>query len=281
MLTASVLFAIIIHKTMLISCNTIDELLAPYPFNKVLLIIIELFLLVLYSSMLSAGGEIINTIFNLKKVYGAVITALITMLIIKRGYSSITDLSEVLFIPIVIIIFIICITTTEHSIGIPSATIITPKAILAPFIYVSYNMLTTIPLLISIPDKYLYRSCGNQVGIVIFMLSTMLILPLYTHYSSIADSPLPLMNILNGTIKYLYEVLLVLAILTTAVSSAYSICSSVKFISYGKGIWLFTALALIISGFGFTNIVNKVYFIFGTSGIILLLIVLSGDKKTA
>ncbi len=266
---------------MLIPDTNILSLISPYPFSKIMLIIIELFLLVLYSSMLSAGGEIIHIIFSIKKWYGALITALITILVIRRGYNSITDLSEILFIPIVLIIFIISLTATEKSITIPAPFIITPKALLSPIIYVSYNMLTTIPLLISIPDKYLYRNCGNQVGIVIFMLSTMLILPLYTHYSLIADSPLPLMNILNGTVKYLYEVLIALAILTTAASSAYSISCSVKLISYSKGIWIFTALALIISTFGFTNIVNRVYFIFGISGIFLLLIVLLEGKKRA
>ncbi len=281
MLAASVLFAIVIHKTMLMPYTDINSLVSPYPFSKAILIIIELFLLVLYSSMLSAGGEIIHIVFNIKRGYGALITALITILIIRKGYSSITDLSEILFIPIVLIIFIISLTATEKSITIPAPFIITPKAVLSPIIYVSYNMLTTIPLLISIPDKYLYRNCGNQVGIVIFMLSTMLILPLYTHYSSIADSPLPLMSILGGTVKYLYEVLLALAILTTAVSSAYSISSSVKFIGYSKGIWIFSALALIISAFGFTNIVNRVYFIFGIAGIFLLLMVFAARKKTA
>lgn len=281
MLIASILFTIVIHKIMLLPCTTVDELLKPYPSNKIILAIVSLFLLVLYSSMLSAGGEVINTIFGIKKFYGTIITAATTILIIKRGYSSISDLSEILFIPIVIIIFIISITTTERSISIPAPVTITPKAILAPFIYVSYNMLTTIPLLINIPDKYLYRNCGNHVGIVIFLLSVMLMLPLYTHYSSIADSPLPLMQILSGTVKYLYEFLLILAILTTAVSSGYSLCKSAKIISYNKAVWIFSTLALVISAFGFTNIVNKVYFIFGIAGIVLLLIILFDNRKTA
>lgn len=278
MLMASVLFAVVIHKIMLLPQNSIEELLKPYFFGNILLITVQLFLLVLYSAMLSAGGEALYSVFGIKKAVGALITAVISIAVIWKGCSGITDLSQVLFIPIALIIFIICVTTTEKSIAIPSATIITPKAVISPFIYVSYNMLTTIPLLISIPDKYMYRSCGNQVGIVIFLLSVMLMLPLYTHYSAISTSALPIMDMLNGNVKYLYEFLLMLAILTTAVSSGYSLCSCAKHIAYNKAVLFFTFAALVLSGIGFANIVNRVYFVFGAAGIILLVIILKGRR---
>lgn len=272
MFIASILFSLVIHKTMSTNCTTINELLNPYPFSRIIILVIQLFLLVLYSAMLSAGGEILNSIFNLNKIIGALITALLTTIIISKGYDSVTDLSEVLFLPIVIIIFVISITTTEKAISIPSAAIITPKAVLSPLIYVSYNMLTTIPLLIGIPDKYLYRNCGNHVGIVIFILASMLLLPLYTHYSAIAGSTLPIMSLLSGGIKYLYQILLILAIFSTAVSAAYSLNKSIKTNFHKLSIVLINILAISISLLGFTQIVNKIYFIFGISGIILLII---------
>lgn len=274
MLIASILFSIVIHKVMTISDTSIECLLAHYPFGNVILIIIELFLLVLYSSMLSASGEIIYTIFSIKKIYGVIISALITLIIIRKGYSCVMDFSQILFIPIVIIIFIIGITTTEKSIAIPPSVIISPKAIIAPIVYVSYNMLTTIPLLISIPDKYLYKNCSNQVGIVIFLLSATLMLPMYTHYSVIAKSPLPFMAILDGIPRYLYLVFICLAIMTTAVSTAYSLCLSANILSYSKSTVIYTLVAVAVSALGFTNIVNSVYFIFGTAGILILIIIL-------
>lgn len=251
------------------SCSSLEELLAPFPFNKLLLLVTELFLLVLYSAMLSASSEVILQIFNINRLAGTLITSAVVSVIILKGYSSISDLSEVLFIPIVIIIFIISLTATEKSVAIPPPAIINTKAFLSPIIYVSYNMLTTIPLLITIPDKYMYRNCGNQVGIVIFILSAMLIMPLYTHYSDISSSTLPLMELLRGRLKYLYEVLLMLAIFSTAVSSGYALLHSSKNNAPVKSILFINFTAVIISFLGFNTIVNKVYFVFGIAGILL------------
>lgn len=269
-LTASLLFAIVIHKIMLSPQNSLEELLSPFPFGNIILLITELFLLVLYSAMLSAGSEVLFRIFKLNKIAGSIIIAGLTTLIILKGHSSISDLSEVLFIPIVIIIFIIGISATEKTIGMPPQTIISPGAVLSPFIYVSYNMLTTIPLLITIPDKYMYRNCGNQVGTVIFMLSSMLILPLYTHYSDIYNSTLPLLELLKGGIRYLYEVLLMLAIFSTAVSASYSLTHSTPRLSHVKSVLFVNICALAVSLLGFDSIVNKVYFIFGIAGLLVL-----------
>lgn len=263
---------------MLSPCSSLEELLAPFPFSKVLLLITELFLLVLYSAMLTASSEVLLRIFNINKLAGTLITATAVTLITLKGYNSITDLSEVLFIPIVIIIFTISLTATERSVTIPPPAIINTKALLSPIIYVSYNMLTTIPLLITIPDKYMYRSCGNQVGLVIFILSAMLIMPLYTHYSDISSSTLPLMELLSGRIKYLYEVLLMLAIFSTAVSADYALLNSSGNKGTLRSVLLINGFALIISFLGFNAIVNKVYFIFGIAGILLFAVLFLPSK---
>lgn len=271
---SSILFAVVIRKIMTLLEKDIAELLTPYFFGKAVLITTELFLLVLYSAMLSAGGEMLYIIFGFNKILGTIITALTAMLIIRQGSTNVSGLSEVLFIPIVIIIFIISLTTTEKAIGVPSNTTITPRAILSPFIYVSYNMLTAIPLLISIPEKYMYRSCGNQVGMVIFILSTMLMLPLYTHYTAVCDSSLPLMEILEGPTRYLYIFFIGIAIMTTAVSAGYSLCRSTRLLKYEMAVPVFTLAALGVSELGFSNIVNSIYFLFGIVGIVLLGVVM-------
>lgn len=257
---------------MLLPYKSLEELLNHFPFSKVLLFTTEFFLLVLYSAMLSASSEVLMKMFSLNKLTGTFIIALAVTFIILKGYSSISDLSEVLFIPIVLIIFIISLTTTEKSVSIPPPTVVTPRALLSPLIYVSYNMLTTIPLLITIPDKHMYRNCGNQVGIVIFILSAMLIMPLYTHYSDVSSATLPLMELLTGKIKYLYEVLLILAIFSTAVSAAYAILNSANNKVTLKKAVLINCIAVIISFLGFNTLINKVYFIFGIVGILLFVV---------
>lgn len=271
-LISSILFALVIHRIMLCPFNSLSELLSSYPCSKLLSAVVYLFLLVLYAAMLSASGEVLHKVFNLNKTVASVITALLTTLVIIKGYDSISSLSEVLFIPIVIIIFVISITATDKNIAIPSQTIITPRALLSPIIYVSYNILTAIPLLISIPNKYMYRNCGNQVGIVIFILASLIMMPLYTHYSNVYNSPLPLIMLLSGGIKYLYEVLLMLAVFSTAVSASYALSNSFKHFNFIIVVTFLNISALLISLLGFTDIINKIYMLFGIAGIILLIL---------
>lgn len=247
--------------------TNVYELLSPLPFGKAVYFITGAFLIVLYSAMISAGGEVLEAMFSIDSFTGTLITALISSLVIFKGYVS--DISNILFIPICIIIFIISITLTERSPSFPPITHISLKGILSPFIYVSYNMLTTIPLLIAIPDKYLYRNCGRQTAIVIFILSLMVMLPLYTHYNDISRSVLPLSSLLNGNIKYLYNFMLLIAIFSTAVSSGCGFTHFSKNPSPIIYILFLNISAVIISFLGFAAIVDNIYFIFGICGILL------------
>lgn len=276
---SAILFSVIIHKIMLCPCNTLEELLEPYFFGKILYIIINIFLVVLYSAMLSASGEVLNQIFGISNIIGIVISAFLTSIVIVKGYERVADLSQVLFVPIVVIIFVISLMTTEKNIAVAPATIVTTKAVLSPFIYVSYNMLTAIPLLICIPNKYMYKSCSYQIGSVIFMLSVLIMLPLYTHYSSIAGSSLPIMELLSGNIKYLYLLLLLIAIFSTSVSSAYSFIHSLREFKTLIAVVVTNILAILLSLVGFSNIVGKVYCIFGVAGGVLMWVVLKGVRE--
>ena len=124
----------------------------------------------------------------------------------------------------------------------------------------------------------MYKSCGYQIGSVIFMLSVLIMLPLYTHYSTIAGSSLPIMELLNGNIKYLYLLLLLMAIFSTAVSSAYSFVYSLKEFKSFLSVFITNILAILLSLVGFSNIVGKVYCIFGVAGGALMWIILKGNR---
>lgn len=279
LLLASILFAILIKKIMNLPYKNIEELVEGKVFGFLLSKLTLIFLIVLYGGMLSAGGELMGELVGINKFWGIVATAIASVIIIGTG--SLEDMSQVVFIPMILIIGAIAITTTEHKIGIPSPTIITPKAIISPIIYVSYNMLTTIPLLLTIPDKYMYRNCGGQVGAVIFLLSSMLMLPLYTHYGDISDKALPLMTLVTGNMSWIYKLFMVLAVITTAVSCGYSVCKQKPFSSFKNmlSVFIVTVISICVAMIGFVNIVNKIYALFGIVGIGLLWYVLRAKKE--
>ena len=111
------------------------------------------------------------------------------------------------------------------------------------------------------------------------MLSVLIMLPLYTHYSSIAGSSLPIMELLSGNIKYLYLLLLLIAIFSTSVSSAYSFIHSLREFKTLIAVVVTNVLAILLSLVGFSNIVGKVYCIFGVAGGVLMWVVLKGVRE--
>lgn len=280
---AALLFTLVIGRVLELPYSSVDELLSGYKGGKIISLGVQLFLLVLYSAMLSASGEVLNTIFGIKPFIASILTALLTTAVTIKGYEAVSAASRFLFVPMLVIIFIISITTAEKTTAFPPPSLVTPKAVLSPFIYVSYNMLTAVPLLISIPDKYMYKSCGRQVGIVLFIIMAMLMLPLYTHYSDLEGRALPLMMLLDSSsniIKYMYQLLLGAAVFSTAVSAAYS-CTLTDFKAKIPPVIKIGAInisALLLSVIGFESIVERVYFLFGILGFLLMFIVFTDNR---
>lgn len=271
----SVLFAIAIYLVLENSCKSIGELTKsrlPKPLAFAADKIVFVFLIVLYSAMLAAAGEVFSLIFSIDKNICTIFAALLCLVVTAIGTSALTELSKILLIPMAIIIFVISGTVTGSNIAFPPENIFNFKAVLSPVIYLSYNMITAAALIVTLPKTGNSKTIALQTGLFIFILMTVLSLPLYTHYSSIYNEPLPLMAVLKeGSIKYFYILFLLFAIFTTAVSSGYSAVSYIKDKTGSlSAACIITALAYILSLIGFADIVDKVYFIFGIAGVTIL-----------
>ena len=76
--------------------------------------------------------------------------------------------------------------------------------------------------------------------------------------------------------KYLYGVIILGAIITTAISSAFgflnNVSNSVK--KYNRINLIICICAIIISHFGFSNLVNSLYPVFGVLGLIQMVFIL-------
>lgn len=271
---SAVLFALAIYLILKNPCKSLKELTRsrlPGPVAFIAENLVFLFLIVLYSAMLAAAGETFYQLIGIHRNIGRVISALLCFAIIWQGASAVADLSKVLFLPMAVIIFIIS-ATLVNGIAVPPENILNTRTIASPIIYLSYNMITTIALLIVLPKAE--NPVGTAVisGFWIFLLSVVLALPLYINYSQICSQPLPVMALIRnkGMLSYLYTLFLLSAIFTTAVSSGYSAVCTLKNSNRLLYSLLITALALCLSFAGFSHIVDRVYFVFGIAGILLL-----------
>ncbi len=232
-----------------------------------------LFLIVLYSGMLAASGEVFSEILGIDKGICRMISAVLCTVVICSGADVLTQLSRILIVPMAVIIFVASAYLSGRNISIPPENVLNIRTVISPFIYLSYNMISAVALIISLPDTKKPKFAAIETALCIFMLSVVSALPLYTHYSDICSEPLPLMSLLKGRgmLKYAYMLFLLSAIFTTAVNSGYS--ALLRISDKGKNLLpacMITIFALFISAAGFNKIVDNIYFVFGIMGFILL-----------
>ncbi len=263
-LISSLLFGITAYKVMNKSIDKIQDIF-PISMRKVFSLVIFIFLIVLYSAMLSASGELFKSIFNMPKLYGTVIMTVISLVSLKG--ECIKDISLMLF-PIIIIISIITgiyILIFHHSMP---ETKFNPCFIPKAIVYSAYNIITAAAVLLYEKNKKTAFKTALISGISIFILAAALSLPLILN-SNISDgNALPLLSLIQnrGIVFYMYVFMLTAAVYTTAVTSGMAAVNQYNFSPL-----IITLAALLISFAGFEIIVSKIYFIFGIMGIAVMI----------
>lgn len=238
----------------------------PFKEGKLLSFVTTSFLIVLYSAMLSAGGELLENIYNIPYVFGSSIMAFVTLITIKWKYLA--DISLILcpiMVAIAIATSLYLVLNNQGEVNKSSFSIgFIPSAI----IYASYNIITALTVLLSQGKKSYALSTALVSGVIIVLTATALAFPLYLNYSSLSNESLPLIALLpeNTFITYLYIFMLMCAIFTTAASNCFS--ATVK---TGLSTIIVTLISLLLSFIGFENIVSHIYFIFGLAGTITLI----------
>ncbi len=270
---SSIMFAIAVYLILKSPFHSIKELTksrlpraAAFAAEKTVI----LFLVVLFSGMLAASGEVFSLILGVDKNICLVVSALLCLMVIISGASAVAELSRLLFIPMAVIIFITGWALSGKDIALPPENILNINTLLSPFIYLSYNMISAAALIITLPKEENALNSAVETGFCIFILSVVLALPLYTHYSDVCSQALPVAVLLKGKgiVEYLYMLFLLAAIFTTAVSSGYSAVCHIGGSRLSAVVVVFSALA--VSCIGFKAIVDKVYFLSGIMGILLL-----------
>ena len=150
------------------------------------------------------------------------------------------------------------------------------KSIISAVIYVSYNSIVLIPILITL-NKYA-NSTKNQIIISIFCVIFFLIMGFAINHiieniENISNIEIPLLYIakqLGSVFTIMYGATIILAMLTSAVSAGLGFLEN---ISKNKKVkWIVILIlnitAIVLSGFGFSNLVAILYPIFGILGLV-------------
>jgi len=258
--------------------------------GKFLEILSILFLITLFSAMLSGFSQSLYEIFNIPKIIGIAIISISCFYVFLNGINGIVEVNAALS-PILIFggIFIggyvFFNSSTETFLNTSK---LNNNWIVSSIIYCSYNIITAVSVLCSIgkiiDEKKDAIIGGILGGISMCIMGIFIALPLYKFFDSISTAVFPMLNLTidkNIVIKTLYIIILICAIFTTAIGNGFAIVDwcCARFNINEKIIKILVVLTgIFLSNVGFDNFISFIYPFFGYIGIIQMLLILFKNK---
>jgi len=252
--------------------------------NSVVCNIINIFLFISFIVMVAGFSAYFSQEFNISYIWGAITICLLSFFTFLKNINGIIKINTY-FIPFLIFIILLlgfknlhCFTSLEYT---PFAYNI--SWLLDALLYASYNLIITIPILITL-GKYINTLSKAKIVsfVVVFLLLIIAItifLLLNYYYNDIKTVELPIVNIaskLGSTYKYICGFVILIAIFTTAISSGYSLLSNLNINNYKVYIVassLICIVAICLSNIGFSTLLNLLYPILGILGLIQIFLI--------
>ena len=292
-LISSIIIGVVIYSTFNIlnkyKINTYKDFLnILIPKNTKLKIIanfiINIFILITFFIMIAGFGAYFEQEIGINRLVGSLILAIITFIVFMTSIKGVVKVNELL-VPILIgFIFIIGIISIKdiHILNLEDYVIRTnyTNFALSAVLYSSYNSILLIPVLITLNN---YVKNKKQIfyisfisAIVTILLSVIIFLLLVRVDVEISKLEMPVVYVVSNMFKilrYIYGVIILGSIFTTAISLGVSFLQNTA--KNKKGYTQISIImcitSVIISKFGFSNLVSLLYPIFGYLGLIQIL----------
>ncbi len=256
-------------------------------FIKIINLIINISLLITFFVMISGFGAYFEQEFRINKIIGATILAIICFVVFMTDIKGVTKTNSVV-VPILILCILIIGIFNLKNLDINligknlDCQINGSKWIWQSIIYCSYNMLLLIPVLVSIKNyiksekqiKYISIFCG----LIVFILALnvyMLLVKVDIDFSLIEMPAVYVISKNYSVLRFVYGIIILLSIFTTAISVGIGFLDNiVKNKSYFPQFAAIMCItSVIISNFGFSNLVNFSFPIFGYLGLIQMFLI--------
>ena len=285
----STLISIVVYKT----CNIIytrkidnygeflEEVFHSEKISYISNIIINAFLLITFYIMISGFGAYFKQQLQINSIIGASILALMCFIILIKDIEGV-KLVNTFIVPVLIVIIVglgfLCfkgIFKETERINLESKMSI--KWILDAIIYCSYNMILVIPVLVNLGKNIKNK---NQIlivsilsGLIVFILAIsifLILLRINIDYSKIETTVVSPINNSYSTSPFIYGIVILLSIFSTAISIGINFLKNVtkNKKSYPQFVAIMCISGVIISNFGFSNLVKMLFPVFGYLGII-------------
>lgn len=246
--------------------------------------IINIFLLISFNIMVAGFATYFMQELNISKWLGAIIIAMLSFVTFSKSIEGVIKINTYLIPTLILLIIFLGIKKINHidltNISGESKSI---YWILSSVLYASYNSISLVPILISL-KKYIIRKNEAKLTsiftvIIMLTLSIIIFLLLNLFIQEIQKIEIPIIyiaNTLGYSFKYIYGIVILIAVFTTAISSGYGFLSN---ITKNKKIYMICsfsvcAFSILMGQLGFSNLINLLYPIFGYLGVLQIIFLL-------
>ena len=231
-----------------------------------------------FFTMLSGCGALLNQSFLLPPFVGSFCLLLLCFIVLSFDLKGIIALNLVLVPCMVAGILYLCIDAILFQ-SAPAFSLrhLTQGIMVSAICYVSYNTVSAASVLVPLqkgitPKGILVASVLG--GFILGFMVLMIWLSQSVFFDALKESEIPLLQLaaMSGRVqKYLYTAVLLMAIITTAVSQGFGFLAHFRLSTMRqrvKGALLFCLIAFPFSLLGFSSLVANLYSLFGILGLI-------------
>lgn len=259
-------------------------------FKNIINIVINIFIIITFFIMIAGFGAYFEQEFNINHYIGSAILALLCFFVFLNNVKGLVKINEYLIPNLIFLIIIIGLINLKNinfldinyynNINSLNNT----KWFISSILYCSYNSILLIPALITLhsflKNKKQIKIISLITTIIINLLSIIIFILLFKVDVDISTLEMPIVYVVSkmfAFLKHIYGFVIVLSIFTTSISLGISFLQNTA-----KNKKSYTQIALImcitsvfVSKFGFANLVNLLYPIFGYLGIVQILTMIS------
>lgn len=268
-----------------IKCSVGSNKILNYTINNIM----NIFLLISFIVMVSGFGAYFNQEFNIPAIFGAIIIALLAFFTFFKDIDGIVKINAFL-IPILIFLIILLGLKEDFSSFTVSALPTTSgfSWILRSILYASYNSIVLIPIIINLQNLISNKKQVKYIIGITLLIMMIMSLVIYGILSlnilEIKNIEIPIVFIANKFgifYKYLYGLVILIAIFTTAISEGYSFLENIAKSKKQYFIYsiLICFLSIAFSNIGFGKLLDILYPLLGYLGLLQIGVLCFSHKK--
>lgn len=284
---SQILIGLIIYKVLIISKKEriknyqelTNNIIKNKKINEIIRIIINIFLLISFYVMIAGFSAYFSQELKIPNVIGTIIISVLCYLIFMGNIDRLIQVNTLLIPLLIILILILANKNIDAFTNINQKMLQNnlQNSIWNAILYSSYNSITLIPIVVSL-KKYIKNK--KQIAIISILCTLILTILAIAVFGLILKIEMDINQIelptvyvagMSGKIyKYLYGLIILVAIFTSAISAGYSILE--KYTSKLKKYKIISITlcvsSVLVSKIGFSNLINILYPVFGVLGIV-------------